>query len=51
MNKLSNAFSRGKALAAYFTCGDPTVEATEEAIAAAVSAGADMVFLGIPFSL
>ena len=50
MNKLSNAFSRGKALAAYFTCGDPTVEATEDAIAAAVSAGADMVFLGIPFS-
>ena len=50
MNKLNSAFSQGKALAAYFTCGDPTVEATAEAANAAISAGADMIFLGIPFS-
>ena len=50
MNKLKEAFSRGKAMAAYFTCGDPTVEATKEAVMAAISAGADMIFLGIPFS-
>ncbi len=50
MNKLSNAFSNGKAVAAYFTCGDPTVEATLEAAGAAVAAGADILFLGIPFS-
>ena len=50
MNKLSGAFSQGKALAAYFTCGDPTVEATKEAAVASVLAGADMLFLGIPFS-
>ena len=50
MNKLSEAFAQKKALAAYFTCGDPTVEATKEAVTAAVFAGADMIFLGIPFS-
>lgn len=50
MNKLKIAFSRGKALAAYFTCGDPTMEATKEAAVAAITAGADMIFLGIPFS-
>ncbi len=50
MNKLKSAFSCGKALAAYFTCGDPTVEATTDAANAAISAGADMVLLGIPFS-
>jgi len=50
MIELNKAFSQGKALAAYFTCGDPSVEATVEAANAAISAGADMVFLGIPFS-
>ncbi|MBE6925911.1 MAG: tryptophan synthase subunit alpha [Ruminococcaceae bacterium] len=50
MNKLSKAFSGGKALSAYFTCGDPFVEATVEAASAAIAAGADILFLGIPFS-
>jgi tryptophan synthase alpha chain len=50
MNKLGNAFSAGKAVAAYFTCGDPMVEATVEAANAAIAAGADVLFLGIPFS-
>ena len=50
MNKLFSAFSDGKAVAAYFTCGDPMVEATVEAASAAIAAGADILFLGIPFS-
>lgn len=50
MNKLTEVFSDGKAIAAYFTCGDPTMEATAEAAQTAISAGADMIFLGIPFS-
>ncbi len=50
MNNLMQAFSDGKALAAYFTCGDPTPEATIEGATAAILAGADMIFLGIPFS-
>lgn len=50
MTKLHTAFFRGKALAAYFTCGDPTCEETRMAAEAAISAGADMIFLGIPFS-
>ncbi len=50
MNKLHAPFTKGKALAAYFTCGDPTCEETLESAKTAVSAGADMIFLGIPFS-
>lgn len=50
MNKINEAFASGKAIAAYFTCGDPNFEATVQAANAAISAGADMVFLGIPFS-
>ena len=50
MNKLLDAFSHAKALAVYFTCGDPSAEATLEGANAAIQAGADMVFLGIPFS-
>ncbi len=50
MNRIADAFSQGKAIAAYFTCGDPTLEATISGANAAISAGADMIFLGIPFS-
>ena len=50
MSKFDTAFSRGKALAAYFTCGDPSCEETAQAALAAISAGADIIFLGIPFS-
>ncbi len=49
MSNLNSAFSGGKALAAYFTCGDPSTEATYEAMSAAVSGGATVLFLGIPF--
>lgn len=50
MSDLISAFSDSKALAAYFTCGDPSLEATYEAMSSAVSGGATMLYLGIPFS-
>ena len=50
MSKFQQAFSRGKALAAYLTCGDPSCEETLQAAFAAISSGADIIFLGIPFS-
>jgi tryptophan synthase alpha chain len=50
MSKFDTAFSKGKALAAYFTCGDPSCAETLQAAQAAISAGADIIFLGIPFS-
>lgn len=50
MTKLRSAFSGKKAIAAYFTCGDPSWEETLEAAKTAISAGADLIFLGIPFS-
>jgi tryptophan synthase alpha chain len=37
-------------LVAYLTAGDPTLEATEKIVLAAVSAGADVIELGVPFS-
>ena len=35
---------------AYLTAGDPTLEASEKIILAAVEAGADVIELGVPFS-
>ncbi|HEV2992386.1 MAG TPA: tryptophan synthase subunit alpha [Candidatus Angelobacter sp.] len=37
-------------LVAYVTCGDPDLETTKEIILAAISAGADVIELGVPFS-
>ena len=37
-------------LVAYLTAGDPTLEASEKIILAAVEAGADVIELGVPFS-
>ncbi len=37
-------------LVAYLTAGDPTLEATEGIVLAAVQAGADVIELGVPFS-
>lgn len=37
-------------LIAYLTAGDPSLAATEDIVLAAVSAGADVIELGIPFS-
>ncbi|HEV2615243.1 MAG TPA: tryptophan synthase subunit alpha [Candidatus Acidoferrales bacterium] len=37
-------------LVAYVTAGDPSLEATEKIVLAAVDAGADIIELGVPFS-
>lgn len=50
MTKLADAFKNGKAFVAFVTCGDPTLENTKNIVHAAVSAGADLIELGIPFS-
>lgn len=38
------------ALVAFFTCGDPDVATTRELVRAAVTEGADLIELGVPFS-
>ena len=43
-------FHKKPALVAYVTCGDPDLVTTKEIILAAISAGADVVELGVPFS-
>ncbi|MCG0278004.1 MAG: tryptophan synthase subunit alpha [Thermanaeromonas sp.] len=49
--KLLNSFRRGrKALIVYLCAGDPSLEATFEAVCALTRAGADIVELGVPFS-
>ena len=50
MSKIKQAFKSNKAFIAFITCGDPDLEITETAIRAAVSGGADLIELGIPFS-
>jgi len=50
MNKISGAFSGGKALIAYLMAGDPNLEISARHILAAQQAGADMIQIGIPFS-
>ena len=55
MTSIASAFtaadgSRKKAFIPFITCGDPTIEVTEEAVVAMAAAGADLIELGIPFS-
>lgn len=50
MNNISKAFENGKAFVAFITCGDPSLEITEQAVVAMEQAGADLIELGIPFS-
>lgn len=55
MSDIARAFtapdgSRRKAFIPFITCGDPTLEVTEEAVVAMAAAGADLIELGIPFS-
>ena len=50
MSRIGNAFADGKAFIAFITCGDPDLETTARAVRAAVSGGADLIELGIPFS-
>ncbi len=50
MSKIQQAFQNGKAFIPFVTCGDPSLEVTEELVLAMAEAGADLVELGIPFS-
>lgn len=50
MSNISKAFNHGKAFIAFITCGDPTLEVTEELIRQMEQSGADLIELGIPFS-
>ena len=49
-NKIANAFAHGKAFIPFITCGDPSLEITEQLVYAMEKAGADLIELGIPFS-
>ena len=49
-NKISEAFKNKKALIAYLTAGDPSLDKTEEFIVAMAQNGADLIEIGIPFS-
>src|SRR5437868_1601747 len=43
-------FQNRPALVAYVTCGDPDLRTTREVALAAISAGAEVIELGVPFS-
>jgi tryptophan synthase alpha chain len=44
------SFQNRPALVAYLTCGDPDLRTTREIALAAISAGAEVIELGVPFS-
>ena len=51
MNKrITEAFAKGKAFIPFITCGDPSLEVTEQLVYAMEEAGANLIELGIPFS-
>ena len=51
MNKrITESFTKGKAFIPFITCGDPSLEITEQLVYAMEGAGADLIELGIPFS-
>lgn len=50
MSKIQNAFKDGKAFIPFITCGDPSLEVTEQLVYAIAEAGAGIIELGIPFS-
>ena len=51
MNKrITEAFAHGKAFIPFITCGDPSLEVTEQLVYALEEAGAALIELGIPFS-
>ena len=50
MSNIAKAFENGKAFIPFVTCGDPSLDVTEEIVYAMVEAGADLIELGIPFS-
>ena len=48
--KFIEAFAKGKAFIPFITCGDPSLEITEQLVYAMEEAGAELIELGIPFS-
>lgn len=50
MSNIQRAFENGKAFIPFLTCGDPSLEVTEQIVYAMERAGADLIELGIPFS-
>ncbi|MCC8127138.1 MAG: tryptophan synthase subunit alpha [Clostridiales bacterium] len=50
MSKIAEAFDGKKAFIPFITCGDPSLEVTEQLVYAIAEAGADLIELGIPFS-
>ena len=48
--RIGEAFARGKAFIPFITCGDPSLEITEQLVYACQEAGANLIELGIPFS-
>ena len=50
MSKIKSAFRNGKAFIPFVTCGDPSLDVTEQIVYAMADAGADLIELGIPFS-
>lgn len=50
MNKhILSAFAHGKAFIPFVTCGDPSLDVTEDLVRAMTQAGADLIELGIPY--
>ena len=49
-SKIKDAFANGKAFIPFVTCGDPSLDVTEQIVYAMADAGADLIELGIPFS-
>ena len=49
MSNISKAFDHGKAFIPFITCGDPSLEITEQLVLAMAESGADLIELGIPF--
>ena len=50
MSRISEAFKNKKAFIPFITCGDPSLEVSEQLVVAMAQAGADPIELGIPFS-
>ena len=50
MSRITEAFANRKAFIPFLTCGDPSLEVTEQLVYAMEEAGADLIELGIPFS-
>lgn len=50
MSKIQKAFKDKKAFIPFITCGDPSLEVTEQLVYAMEEAGAPLIELGIPFS-